>query len=144
MSFGSKWRGKRKAVSASPRTLTARSDVKLACARDKAQFVFTSLHGEINIAAASQFPLACHRLPSHHPPPLPERTIYWHSMPLQKYLLTPYWLNAKAIFLVRLMSETQTNKAARFLMRTPALSFLPIMHTGLWTVGVPLMYLTLT
>lgn len=38
--------------------LTASSNVKLAWAWDKAQFVFTSLRGGINIAAASQFPLA--------------------------------------------------------------------------------------
>ena len=41
---------------ASLRGLAASSNIKLARARDKAQSVFTSLHGGINIAAASQFP----------------------------------------------------------------------------------------
>lgn len=51
-------------------------NIKLAWARDKAQIVFTSQHGGINIAPASQPPLACHLLPSYlgHPHCLKEQS----------------------------------------------------------------------
>ncbi len=78
--------------------LTASSNVKLAWVRDKAQFVLTSLHGGINIAAASLFPSARRllfllSLPPPLSPPLPERTIYRRSMPFQNiYSLCIGWI----------------------------------------------------
>lgn len=78
-------------ILASLRVLTSSSNTKLGWAQDKAQFVFTSLHGGINIAAASvsfhspsPVPLIS---PSSVVPQLPKRTTYQHSMPYQNIYL---------------------------------------------------------
>lgn len=126
MSFGSKWRGKSKAVSASLWGLTASSNIKLAWARDKAQFMFTSPHGEINIAAASQFPLARLLLSSYlalfccHPRCLKEQST--HTACPSK-IFTQYWLNTKAILLPPLRSTIQTNYASTWNCRLHLLLF---------------------
>lgn len=84
----------------------------------------TSLRGGINIAAASQFPLA-RRLSSSHlslPPLLPKRTIYRRSMPFQNiYSLSTGWIK-KAIVLPALMSNIHINRRTHMHMLTaPAL-----------------------
>lgn len=120
---------------ASLRGLAASFNIKLAWAQDRAQLVFTSLHGGINIAAASQFPLARRLLPSHlsllrcHPRCLKEQST--DAACLSKIFTHSVLAEHKGHSLT-LSDVYYSNKSW-----TCWLHLLSIARTHLFTVGIP-------